>query len=97
MNLGINLQMLGPPGIECFTLEKLAFPLWMGKGWQGGALLGISRKGVPRAWCGPLGSGFSCSGSNAASRFSPLPALRAHARLRPPLAVRPLPVCRTLC
>lgn len=91
MNSGISLQLLGPAGIGPFTPEKLAFPLWMGKGWQRGALLGISRKGVPHAWCGPLGSRFSCSGSNPASRFSPVPALRAPARLRPTSPSAPSP------
>lgn len=54
------------------------------------------REGAPRARCGPLGSGFGRSGSNPASRFSPVPALRAPACLRPPRRPPPPPECRPL-
>ena len=45
---------------------------------------------------GPLGSGFGRSGSNPASRFSPVPALLAPACLRPPRRPPPPPECRPL-
>lgn len=63
-----------------------------GGGEEGGAQRGVSLEGAQRARCGPLGSGFSCSGSNPASRFSPIPPLPAPARLRHPLTPAPPPL-----
>lgn len=100
--LGQVPSCLVPQGLSPFIPEKLAFPLRLGVGGQapclprgeeGGARRGVSLEGAPRARCGPLGSGFSYSGSNPASRFSPIPTLPAPARLRhcPPPPRRPPP------
>lgn len=56
----------------------------------------MSCEGAPGARCGPLGSGFDRSGSSPASRFSPGPAQRAPACLRPPRRPPPPPECRPL-
>lgn len=68
-----------------------------GGGEEGGAQRGVSPEGAQRARCGPLGSGFSCSGSNPASRFSPIPTLPAPARLRHPLTPPPPSPAPTPC